>query len=144
MKNKILYIVLVVVIVVGAVYSYKRLDFGGKTTIFFKIAFGDQNTMMRIPPKKPPPGDMGTFKPPEGGHEGRAIQKERGGREGRLREGGRGGHGPPRGKGKRGKPGMGKIIYLGNVIPYAFILAFFILITRVLDVSIRKTLRSRL
>ena len=130
MKNKILYITLVVIIVIGAVYSYNKLDFGGKTTIFFKIAFGDPDTM-RMPPKKPPPANMGEFKPPEGGQEGRVMK------------GGRGGHEPPGGKVKRGKPGMGKIIYLGNVIPYTFLLAFFILITRVLDVAIRKTIRSR-
>ncbi|MFC1494695.1 hypothetical protein ACFL6W_05395 [Thermodesulfobacteriota bacterium] len=126
MKNKILYIVLVVVIVIGAMYSYKRLDFGGKTTIFFKIAFGDQETMMRMPPKKSPPPDTGTLKPPEGRQEDPVTR------------GGRDGHGPPRGK--RGKPGMGKVIYLGNVIPYTFILAFFILITRVFDMAIRKTI----
>ena len=130
MKNRILYIVLVVVIVVGAVYSYNWLDFGGKTTIFFEIAFGDQS-MMRMPPKRPPAAGMGEFKPPEGGHEGRAVS------------GDRGRPGPPKGKGMRGKPGMGKIIYLGNVIPYTFILAFFILITRVLDVAVRKTKKSR-
>ena len=131
MKNKILYIVLVVVIVAGAVYSYKHLDFGGKTIIFFKIAFGDETTMMRMPRKKPPSGKIGDSRPTEEGHEGRAI------------EGGRRGSGPPGAKGMHGKPGMGKIISLRNVIPYAFILAFFILVTRVLDVSIRKTLRAR-
>lgn len=131
MRNKVFYIILVVVIVVGAFYSYRRLDFGRKTAVFFKIAFGDENTMMRIPPKKQPPGGMDEFRPPEGGYEGRAI------------EGRRGSHGTPRGKGAHGRPGMGKIISLRNVIPYAFILAFFILITRVLDVSIRKIIRAR-
>ena len=87
--------------------------------------------MMRMPPKKPPLGEMGDFRAPKRGHEGRAI------------EGGRRGHGPSRAKGMHGKPGMGKIISLRNVIPYTFILAFFILVTRVLDVSIRKTLKSR-
>lgn len=129
-----MYIVLVIVIVVGTVYSYKRVDFGGKTTIFFKIVFGDESAMMKMPPKKSPPGEMGSFNPPEG---------FKGGQEGRAIQGGRGGHGPQRGKEMRGKPGMGKIISLRNVIPYAFILAFFILVTRVLDVSIRKTSRSK-
>ena len=121
MKNKILYLFLVIVIVAGGLISYKQLDFGGKTTIFFKIAFADENTMMRMPPKKMPPGD-GTFKPPRGA---------------------KGEHGPPGGKGRHGKPGMGKVIYLGKVIPYTFILAFFILITRVLDSSIRKRIRKQ-
>ena len=131
MKNKVFYTILVVVIVAGAVYSYKRLDFGGKTAIFFKIAFGDENTLRRMPPKKPPQGEMGDFRSPRGGHEERGIK------------GGRRGDGPPRGNEMRGKPGMGKIISLRNVIPYAFILAFFILVTRVLDVSVRKALKRR-
>jgi hypothetical protein len=122
MKNKMLYIVLIVFIVAGAVYSYRFLDFGGKTAIFFKIAFGDENTMMRMPSKKPPSGETGEFRPPERGHEG---------------------PGQSPAKRMRGKPGMGKIISLRNVIPYAFILAFFILVTRILDVTIRKILRPR-
>ena len=134
MGKRIMYIVLVIVIVTGAVYSYKRVDFGGKTTIFFKIVFGDESTMMKMPPKIPMQGDEGAFKPPP---------DFRGERKAPLRQGGRGDHGPPRGKGIPGKPGMGKIISLRNVIPYAFILALFILITRVLDVSIRKTVKSK-
>ena len=39
MLKKSLYILLVVVIVVGAVISYKQVDFGGKTTIFFQDCF---------------------------------------------------------------------------------------------------------
>jgi len=131
MKNKVFYIILVVVITAGAGYSYKRLDFGRKTAIFFKIAFGDENTLMRMPPKKPPRGETGSFNPPKEGHESRAI----GGR--------RGSHGPEGEKGTHGKPGMGKIISLRNVIPYAFILAFFIMVTRLLDISIRKAIRRR-
>ena len=129
-----MYIVLVIVIVIGAVYSYKRVDFGGKTTIFFKIIFGDESTMMKMPPKGPMQGGKGAFKPPAG------IKGER---KASLRSGARGDHGPPGKKGMHGKPGMGKTISLRNVIPYAFILALFILVTRVLDVSIRKSLRSR-
>jgi hypothetical protein len=130
MKNRILYIFLLVFIGIGAVYSYRQLDFGRKTTIFFKIAFGDENTMMRMPPKKPPAGEMGGFTPPNGRHEDSSIEGERGG------------YGPPRAKGINGKPGMGKIISLRNVIPYTFILAFFILIARILDLVIRKIKRA--
>ena len=129
MKNKILYTLLVVVIVTGAVYSYKRLDFGGKTTIFFKIAFGDRD-IMRMLPKKPPPSDSSEFRSPEGAKEDRVMR------------GGRGDQGPPKARGRGGKPGMGKIIYLGNVIPYAFILSFCILITRVFDAAIRKIIKK--
>lgn len=134
MGKRILYIVLVFVIVIGAVYSYKRVDFGGKTTIFFKIVFGDESTMMKMPPKVPMQGEKGAFKPPP---------NFKGEQKAPLRAGDRGDRGAPRGKGMHGEPGMGKVISLRNVIPYAFILAFFILITRVLDVSIRKTLKSK-
>ena len=134
MGKRIMYIFLVVVIVTGTVYSYKRVDFGGKTTIFFRIVFGDESTMMKMPPKVPMQGEKGAFKPPAG---------FKGERKAPFRQEVRGDHGPPRGKGMNGKPGMGKVISFRNVIPYAFILAFFILITRVLDVSIRKTLRSK-
>ena len=134
MMKKILFIVLVIVIVAGAGYSYKKLDFGGKTTILFKIAFGDQSKVMRPPPKLPPQGGKGDLKPPEG-------FKGSQGPEFKPAPGRRGQGPPPGGKGRPGKPGMGKIIYLGNVIPYFFILAFFILITRVLDVFIRKVVR---
>ena len=95
--------------------------------------------MMRGPGKFPPAqGDQGEFKAPEG---------FKGGRRGEFRPepgngfgspGGPGMQGPPRGKGMHGKPGMGEIISLRKVIPYFFILAFFTLVTRALDISIRK------
>ena len=129
-----MYVVLVIVIVTGAVYSYGRVDFGGKTAIFFRIVFGDESTMMKMPPKSPVQGEEGAFEPPRG---------FRGERKAPLRPGAKGDHGPPGRKGMHGKPGMGKIVSLRNVIPYAFILALFVLVTRVLDVSIRKMLRSR-
>jgi hypothetical protein len=134
MGKRITFIVLVVVIVTGAVYSYKRVDFGGKTTIFFKIVFGDESMMMKMPPKVPMQGERGAFKPPTG---------FKGEQKAPFGPGARGDHGSPRGKGMHGKPGMGKVISLRNVIPYTFILAFFILITRVFDVSIRKMRRSK-
>ena len=67
MSKKILYGVIVIVIVIGAVISYKQLDFGGKTSIFFKIAFGDQSQMMKMPRKVPPLQDRQSgFRAPEG------------------------------------------------------------------------------
>lgn len=132
-----MYGVLVAGIITGAVYSYKFLDFGGKTTIFFKIVAGDQN-MMRMPPK-PAPGNA-DFRPPEG-FRGGERREFRPGAERFGHPGEQGAHGPFRGKGMHGKPGAGNIISLRNVIPYAFILAFFILVTRALDVSIRKKQR---
>jgi hypothetical protein len=138
--RKVIYAVLVAVIVTGAVYSYKSLDFGGKTTILFKIVSGDQDMMMRRPPKLPP-GGTSAFKPPEGFRGGQHDEFTR--PDGVGPPGEQGVQGLSRGKGMHGKPGAGKIISLRNVIPYAFILAFFILVTRVLDVSIRKRLQVR-
>jgi hypothetical protein len=139
MLKKIIYFIMVIVIVVGAVISYKQLDFGNKTAILFKIAFGDQTQMMQRP-KFPPfaggPG-QGEFKPPQG-FEGRQRGEFGKGRGELGNHGGPGFQGPPGGKGMHVKPGMGKTISLAKVIPYFFILAFFILATRVIDVSIRR------
>lgn len=159
MLKKIIYFIMVIVIVVGAVISYKQLDFGNKTAILFKIVFGDQTQMMQRPKFPPFPGGpgQGEFKPPQG-FEGRQRGEFGKGRgefmQGRGEFGNHGGpgfqgppmmgkgmpgfQGPPGGKGMRGKPGMGKTISLAKVIPYFFILAFFILATRVIDVTIRR------
>ena len=139
MAKKILYSVIIIVIVVGAVISYKQLDFGGKTSIFFKIVFGDQSQMMNMPRKIPPfQGGQGAFKPPEGfqgGHRG----EFRPGRGGNFENNGKSGfQEPPMGKRGHGKPGMGKTISLAKVIPYFFILAFFALATRVIDRLIKR------
>jgi hypothetical protein len=152
MLKKIIYFVVVIAIVVGAVISYKQLDFGGKTAILFKIVFGDQSQMMQRPMFPPFPGGpgQGEFKPPQG-FEGR-HRGEFGPGHGEFGKNGGPGfqgppmmgkgmpgfQGPPGGKGMNGKPGMGKIISFAKVIPYFFILAFFILATRVIDLAVRR------
>ncbi len=140
MLKRILYYLIVIVIVVGAVISYKQLDFGNKTAIMFRILFGDQTQMMQRP-KFPPfqaGQGQGEFKPPAG-FEGRPRGEFGQGRGDFGPPKGPGFQGPPMmGKGMRGKPGMGKTISLVKVIPYFFILAFFILATRVIDLSIRR------
>ena len=153
MLKKIIYFVVVIAIVVGAVISYKQLDFGNKTAILFKIVFGDQPQMMqrpKFPPFQGGPG-QGEFKPPQG-FEGRHRGEFGPGRGEFGNHGGPGFQGPPMmgkgmpgfqgppmmGKGMRSKPGMGKTISFAKVIPYFFILAFFILATRVIDVTVRR------
>lgn len=149
MLKKIIYFVVVIAIVVGAAISYKQLDFGNKTAIFFKIVFGDQDQMMQRPKFQPFSGGQaqGDFKPPQG-FEGRQRGEFGKGRgefgQGRGEFGnnrGPGFQGPPGGMGMHGKPGMGKTISLAKVIPYFFILAFFILATRVIDITIKRVKR---
>ena len=53
MIKKILYVALVIVIVVGAGYSYKKVDFGRKTTMFLKMNFGARTEVFHIPPFLP-------------------------------------------------------------------------------------------
>ncbi len=140
MLKRIIYFVVVIAIVVGAVISYKQVDFGNKTAILFKIAFGDQAQMMQMGPKGGPfPGGkgQGEFKPPQG-FEGRQRGEFGRGRGEFGNHGGPSFQGPPGGKGMHGKPGMGKTISFAKVIPYFFILAFFILATRVIDITVRR------
>lgn len=140
MLKKILYPLIVIAIVVGAVISYKQVDFGNKTAIMFKIVFGDQEQMMQMRPKGAPfPGGQGQgeYKPPAG-FEGKPRGEFGQGRGDFGPPRGPGFQGPPGGKGMHGKPGMGKTISFAKVIPYFFILAFFILATRVIDISIRR------
>jgi hypothetical protein len=82
---------------------------------------------MKRTPKVPPIQEgQSDFKSPEGlqgVHRGEFRQ----GRDGDFRNKKEPGlHGPPKGKRMHGKPEMGKIISFAKVIPYFFILAFFI------------------
>ena len=169
MLKKILYSVLVVVIVVGAAYSYKKVDFGRKTAIFFERNFGDGGAMGRSPGspdgmmRKSRPGRERGLRPPnmegsparppmEGtgeeasGRPGLPPGSQPGG-EGDFRRA-RGKGKPPGGGGARGNmsmwrdPRTGEIISVREVIPYSFILAFFVMITRFLDLFCRKVFRS--
>jgi hypothetical protein len=133
MIKKILYGVMVVIIVGGAVYSYSKVEFGKKTAMLFQIVLGDANSMggpggVR-PPREQNTGDGHAqgFRP-EGGP-GQAPSGERGGR-------------PPQGMGRDGGPG-GRIISVNKVIPYTFIFAFFILLTCVIEKTIKRGFYSK-
>jgi hypothetical protein len=146
MIKKILYWIIVVVIVGGAVYSYNKVGFGRKTAMLFQVAFGDANSMGG-PGGGPPMGGRGPGVRPEGapgqggasrGGEFQGSPPSQGGAEGQNR-----GSQPPGGQpGERPRQGMegggpgGSMISVRNVIPYAFIFAFFVLITCVIERSI--------
>jgi len=128
MIKNFLYLVLVIIIVSGATYSYKKLNFGSKTTVLFKEMLSEEGG------KGKAPGDRS---------KGKAKRGKKGGK-GKSKGGKKGDKGKLKG-GKKGGPRDGgrPIISLRNVIPYGFILAFFVLITRFLDVRIRKGFRSK-
>jgi hypothetical protein len=134
MIKKILYWIIFVVIVVGAVYSYSEVGFGRKTAMLFQVSFGDANSMGVHGEGRPPTGqNLGSGQAPnfrpEGGP-GQGPFGERGGR-------------PPQGLEKGGGPGGG-IISVNKVIPYAFILAFFTLMTCVIEKTIKRVFYSKL
>jgi hypothetical protein len=149
MIKKILYWVIVVVVVGGAVYSYNKVGFGRKTAMLFQVAFGDANSMGG-PGGAPPAGGRGPGMgpvgsagkggaPEEGGFQ--RTPPAQGGVEGQNRgpqPGGESGGRPPQG----GGPG-GSIISVRNVIPYTFIFAFFVLITSVIEGSLKTFGKSR-
>jgi len=157
MSKKILYLVLVAVIVVGAGYSYRKVDFARKTTIFFEMNFGDGGATGRFPGS---PGGM--MRGPRHGRERGLRPPNTEGFSGRpglppgFRPDGEGDFRrgqdmrmPPGGGGPRGNmsmwknPRTGEIISMKNVILYSFILAFFVMLTRFLDLFCRKVFRSR-
>ena len=170
MSKKILYSVLVAVIIVGAGYSYKKVDFGRKTTIFFEMNFGDGGATGRFPGspggmmRGPRPGRERGLRPPnmEGfsgrhpvGRRWEEASRRPGSPPGFQPDGegdfrrAQGVRMPPGGDGPRGNmsmwrnPRTGEIISMKDVIPYSFILAFFVMITRFLDLLCRKVFRSR-
>jgi len=153
MIKKIIYLALVIFIIVGAVYSYNKVDFGQKTAMLFKVVFSGDEGMRGAPGGRPPQGgappSMGgtgesqsrpDFRPDIHNSDG-SQQPQPGFRPDMPR--GRGpGSGPP-GEMRGGQPPGRKLIALQNVIPYAFILAFFVLITRFVELIIRKEFSSK-
>jgi len=174
MIKKILYWLMVVVIVIGAVYSYNKVDFARKTAMLFQTAFGDAGTMGGPAGGRPAMGGgQGQFQPGEGGSQvppqmGQNMQGEQmpsgqsgaqgqtqmqgrgagqfpdfqqggeGSQRSNLQPGGRQG-GPPGGMGQ----GPGGRISVREVIRYSFIFAFFVLLTYVIEKSIKRFSRSK-
>jgi len=146
MIKKILYWVMVVVIVVGAVYSYNKVGFGRNTAMLFQTAFGDA-TSMGGPGGGPagggqapgvrPEGGPGQASSGEGGSQGRPAMEGAGEQQRPNFQPGGAGGARPQGDMKMGG-GPGGIISVRNVIPYAFILAFFVLITCIIEKTIRR------
>jgi hypothetical protein len=133
MLKKIIYLALVIIIVAGAAYSYKKVDFRQKTAmLYFSLGFGSEDGTGAL---NGPPGGKKGF--PPGGKKGppptlSATQ----------------GTAPPGGTIPQGErsmlrnPRTGKLISLNDVIAYTFILAFFVMVTRFLDLFIRKVCRK--
>jgi hypothetical protein len=157
MIKKILYWIIVVVIVAGAVYSYNKVGFGRSTAMLFQVVFGDSSSMGGPGGGRPPmganmQGAQPPGMPPEGGlrqgqsgesgfRGGPPIQGNMEGQRPNFQPGGEGGQ-RPQGDMRPGG-GPGGIISLRNVIPYTFIFAFFVLITGIIDRTIRKISQSR-
>ena len=164
MIKKILYALMVVIIVVGAVYSYKKVGFGRNTAMLFQVIFGDASSMG--PGGRPPMDgnrDGGPVMRPEGGpgrgssgegtFQGKQLQGKPEGQSPNFTQGGERGQMPtfqpgseggrrPQGNIKTGG-GPGGIISLRNVIPYAFIFSFFVIITCLIEGFIRRAFYSK-
>jgi hypothetical protein len=145
MIKKILYCVIVVAIVGGAVYSNSNVGFGRKAIMLFQMAFSDKISMAG-PGGGQPMGGRGPGMRPEGtpdqGVRGAGFQggpPAQGGAQGQgpgFQPGSESSGRPPQGVGRGGGPG-GSLISVRNVIQYTFIFAFFVLITSVIDKSLR-------
>jgi len=128
MMKKILYSVLFIALAVGTVYSWQKLDFNRKTAMFFQVVFGDE-TSMGGPGGRPPMGDS------QKGRPGASAMAE-GGERGAPPDFGQGqqpGARPPGDAGPGGLGGPGGYVSLGEVAKYTVIMAFFVMLTRLLD-----------
>lgn len=194
MIKKILYWLMVLVIVVGAVYSYNKVGFARKTAMVFQTIFGEDGAMGpggRPPmgrnmqegqgPGMPPDGERGQFQPGEGGRQGapqvmeqntqggqapgitpegvqgqyqqvegasqgipQTGQSMQGGQAPVFQGGERGRMAPQGGMNRAGGPvGPGGVISLREVIPYTFIFAFFVLITCMIEGTVKRFFRSK-
>jgi hypothetical protein len=137
MIKKILCLALVIFIIVGAVYSYNKVDFGQKTAMLFKVVFSGDEGMRGAPGGGPPQGGP----PPAMG--GPWQSPSRPGFRPNMAQGPGPGYGPPREMRGGQQPPSKKLISLQNIIPYAFILVFFVLITRFVELIIRKEFSSK-
>lgn len=204
MIKKILYWIMVVVMVAGAVYSYQRVGFGRKLAMLYQLATGNTamvgpggappgggqmgNRPVVGPPGMGPGGEQGQmqtgemrYQPPQMGEnlqggqmpdmpseggQGQAPNGQsgsqgqipmRGSSEGQLLNFQPGGEGGPRSNFQPGdrrggspggmRPGFGGggwyKISVRNILPYTFILAFFALITFVIEDCIKRFSRSK-
>ena len=138
MLKKIIYLVLVIVIVAGAAYSCKTLNFIQKTTmLYYAMGFGNEGGTGEL---QGPPGGKKGF-PSPGGKKGPPPAQA--GLSSAGATGSPAGVSIPQGeRSMLRNPRTGKLISLNEVISYTFILVFFAMVTRFLDVFIRKIYRS--
>jgi hypothetical protein len=158
---------MVIIIVAGAVYSYQKVEFGRKLSMVYQLAAGNMNGPGGAPPgggQPPgnrPEGGQGRGPGSEGGFEGQPSMQGRaegqapnmqprgeGGERGGFPPGGEAGQRPQgemnRAGGPGGPPGTSWYkVSVRNVLPYTFILAFFALITCIIEGSIKRFSRSK-
>lgn len=154
MLKKILIAVLFIVLAAGAVYSWRSVDFNRKTAMFFQVVFGDENSMGG-PGGRPPMGenrggDMSRPEPPNSQEQGENSLDRSGlpamaeaGERGAPPDFGQGRQAGERPAGNGGPGGPGGYISLRNVAKYTVIMAFFVMLTRLLDQSVLRMKRSR-
>jgi hypothetical protein len=168
MIKKILYWIMVVVIVAGAVYSYQKVGFGRKIAMLYQVTSGNmagpggppgrgqapgvgsegghgQGTSVEGSFQRQPPmqgsadGTSPNFQPAgEGGQRGNFPPGGEGGQRPNFQPGGRQGA-PPQGM---GPGGSWYRMSVRNIIPYTFILAFFVLITCVIEKTTKRVFYS--
>jgi hypothetical protein len=159
MIKKILYWIMVVVIVAGAVYSYQKVGFGRKIAMLYQVTSGNMAGPGGGPPGRgqqlgtSPEGGFQRQPPMQGGAEGQSPNFQpggEGGQRGNFPPGGEGGQrpnfqpggrqgGPPQGM---GQGGSWYRMSVRNILPYTFILAFFVLITCVIEKTIKRVFYS--
>lgn len=159
MLKKILYTVLFIVLAAGAFYSWQKVDFNRKTAMFFQVVFGGENSMGG-PGGRPPMGenrggDMSRPEPPAGQASGPGFQggspsgpseMAEGGERGASSDFGRGenpGNRPAGNGGPGGHGAPGGNISLGNVAKFTVIMAFFVMLTRLLDRLVHRMKQFR-
>jgi hypothetical protein len=147
MIKKILYWIMVIAIVVGAVYSYQKVGFGRKIAMLYQLTSGDMTgpgggrpPMGGGQPGMGPEGGQGQVSPGQSGAQGpRQMQGNMEGRRPDFQPGGRQG-GPPQGM---GPGGSWYRMSVRNILPYTFILAFFVLMTCVIEKTIKRVFYSK-
>lgn len=159
MLKKILYTVLFIVLAGGAFYSWQKVDFSRKTAMFFQVVFGGENSMGgsggRPPMGENRGGDMSRPESPDGqaarpdfqgGVPSESSEMAEGGERGAPPDFGRGensGNRPPGNGGPGGHGAPGGNISLENVAKFTIIMAFFVMLTRLLDQAVQRMKRSR-
>ena len=140
MLKKILLTVLFVGLGTGAVYYWQNVNFSQKTERFFTVAFGDQSTMGNAAKGSRPMGENRGGAP--SGQEAPAMMAQSG-QKGAPPDAAQGGQPGATQQQARGQKGPTSLVSLGLVGKYTVIMAFFVMLTYLLDRWILRIKRSR-